>query len=620
MKEKFISTAVIAGVILGMNQATNVQASDYKNHYMSSGITNALSRNIVSLDHNNNFYPNNKTTRAEFASMITKAMGLQETSEKRFSDVPTNHKHYAHIQAAVAAGIIAGYNDKEFKPDKYISREEMIIMIHRYLGKTNISLPVVQKEKFLDHKKFSYPDIVQGARNLGIVGGYTDNTFRATSPITRAESVAILIRTIERVEMKLLELNQVKEPANNQTPVVTETAEYIVETRQGAKSVFNNYTEAYQYFSKLTEDAFIKLKGKTIDSNLGIARTKAYTLAYKDGQKDSFTYFASDTELKVTNVTNDKVYFNISGIELYVSKEDVVLIPKIVEQQASYYIKQGDNKLYHRVFQNNSYHNYLYGNAPEFMMKDVPYRSFEGNFFEGKEVHQYFNYLPLRTPSEYTGAEFDRYIQAMSPSSPLIGYGQVFVDAANKYNINPLYLLANAIHESAWGTSTIAKDKKNLFGFKAVDSDPYGGAAAFQTLEEGIYYCAEYISTKYLTPGTWIYEGAVLGNKSVGMNIRYASDPFWGQKITGHMNRIDNYLGNKDLNKFLIGTIEDGTELFTQENNKMVKINNYKKLKIVAKKDLIQTAEGSFVQLYSDDPRYPYIYVRSNQFNEIKTY
>ena len=61
-----------------------------------------------------------------------------------------------------------------------------------------------------------------------------------------------------------------------------------------------------------------------------------------------------------------------------------------------------------------------------------------------------------------------------------------FYNIEQKYDINGIFLAAIAIHESGWGTSTIAKNKNNLFGYGAVDSNPYGGAYSFSSYNEGI--------------------------------------------------------------------------------------------------------------------------------------
>ena len=91
-----------------------------------------------------------------------------------------------------------------------------------------------------------------------------------------------------------------------------------------------------------------------------------------------------------------------------------------------------------------------------------------------------------------------------------------------------------AIHEGGWGTSKIAQDKKNLFGYGAYDSNPYGGAFDFETYSEGIDLVARVLVKHYLNEkGTKIYDGETATGKYYngpnlkGVNTRYASDKNW---------------------------------------------------------------------------------------------
>ena len=51
----------------------------------------------------------------------------------------------------------------------------------------------------------------------------------------------------------------------------------------------------------------------------------------------------------------------------------------------------------------------------------------------------------------------------------------------------------------------------------------------------------------------WRYNGLALGNKMIGINVRYASDPYWGAKIAGQMYRLDHALGGNDYKQYNIG-------------------------------------------------------------------
>ena len=61
------------------------------------------------------------------------------------------------------------------------------------------------------------------------------------------------------------------------------------------------------------------------------------------------------------------------------------------------------------------------------------------------------------------------------------------------------------------------------------------------------------MNLNYIPQSGGYANGAVLGNKALGFNVKYASDPYWGQKIAGHMYRVDKFLGSKDFGQYRIG-------------------------------------------------------------------
>lgn len=146
--------------------------------------------------------------------------------------------------------------------------------------------------------------------------------------------------------------------------------------------------------------------------------------------------------------------------------------------------------------------------------------------------------LDLRFASKITGSTIDNYIKSVVPDSPLIGYGQAFVDAQNKYGVNALYLAAHSLVESNWGRSRLAKEKHNLFGYGAYDSSPFESAYYFSSFYESIDYVAWYVRNSYLnSDGKW-YGGSP---NLKGMNVRYATDLDWAEKISGLMHRMLSY-------------------------------------------------------------------------------
>ena len=122
---------------------------------------------------------------------------------------------------------------------------------------------------------------------------------------------------------------------------------------------------------------------------------------------------------------------------------------------------------------------------------------------------------------------------------------KTFYEMDKKYNINGIFLASIAIHESAWGTSTIANDKGNLFGYGAYDSSPYESSYAFNDYSDGIETVAKALAVHYLNEnGTKINDdlkakGSFYNGHTVkDVNIKYASDPEWYSKVFKYMQLL----------------------------------------------------------------------------------
>ena len=126
------------------------------------------------------------------------------------------------------------------------------------------------------------------------------------------------------------------------------------------------------------------------------------------------------------------------------------------------------------------------------------------------------------------------------------GTGATFKAAEQRYGVNALYLVAHSALESAWGRSNIAKDKNNFFGISAYDDSPYTSATKYDNVDSGIMGAARWINERYLHNSGYPANGAYLGNKAGGMNVNYATAPYWGESIASIMFNANEKLGRKD--------------------------------------------------------------------------
>lgn len=101
-----------------------------------------------------NFDPNRAITRAEFVSLVNKSASIEKKSEAlSFSDVPETHKYYDAIMAASSNKLVNGYNDGTFRPDKTITRAEVVAVINRVCGAYD-SAEILNK-----NKRLSFSDV-----------------------------------------------------------------------------------------------------------------------------------------------------------------------------------------------------------------------------------------------------------------------------------------------------------------------------------------------------------------------------------------------------------------------------------------------------------------------------
>lgn len=111
---------------------------------------------------------------------------------------------------------------------------------------------------------------------------------------------------------------------------------------------------------------------------------------------------------------------------------------------------------------------------------------------------------------------------------------EAFYNAEQKYQVNGIFLASIAIHESAWGTSYLATQKKNLFGYKAYDRDPINSAQDFASYEDCINTVAEALSKNYFSTTGSFYNGTTVQ----AVNTKYASDKAWYTKVYSYMEYL----------------------------------------------------------------------------------
>ena len=276
----------------------------------------------------------------------------------------------------------------------------------------------------------------------------------------------------------------------------------------------------------------------------------------------------------------DKVaVFMMSGVIGKVKVSDIKYDRLSNTKSISHY-KVVNGKLIHYISSNIYSENYAsalnQGPAPAYLESGVKYYSYDGHYFytdysvmqkdyynstrsnsinPNEPFYNYYQYLPFRSWSSYTGSDLNSVVNVRATGSSLMNnIGDIFIRNQNIYGVNALLSISIAANESAWGTSSIAQQKNNLFGLNAVDSSPGESADVFDSAAACVQdFAKNYISRGYMYPKDWRYFGGHLGNKASGVNVKYASDPYWGEKAANIAWMLDSELGGHDINRFSIG-------------------------------------------------------------------
>ena len=105
--------------------------ADIVGHKDKVAIETLASRGIINGKTENSFEPESTMTRAEFATIIARGLGLPQKSNVIFKDVTTNDWFYNYVGTAYSYGIIKGVSENEFNPNGAITREEAAVMVTR---------------------------------------------------------------------------------------------------------------------------------------------------------------------------------------------------------------------------------------------------------------------------------------------------------------------------------------------------------------------------------------------------------------------------------------------------------------------------------------------------------
>ena len=396
---------------------------------------------------------------------------------------------------------------------------------------------------------------------------------------------------------------------------------------------YNTYNEAKDFMT--TDGAsdlaiLTKVNGQTkiIDANKSLVdlSVKGGALTYYYTSSDlkyQFTYMANSSSYGAVDAGLVEVAYSskgvwtakvrIGGYTGWLSQDDYEIVPITWIKSYSSYTVSDDSIRHNYVTKiQNEYQSAggsTIGPKPE-MLSPGTYYSYDGHYFydtieklvidyrnnnhnnavnKDKPYYNYYMYLSNHTKTAYSSVNIDEYIRnnlgytkdvyghtASTGTSRLYGSGTFFYYAQEKYGVNAILSLSLSRNETGNGRSNLAVNKNNGFGLNAVDSNPFNSANWYATFGSSILgYASKWITYGYGHPSDWRYYGPQFGDKSNGMNVKYASDTYWSEKMAANYYSLDKAFGLQDYNFYQLGVVKQSTQAYSTPSTSGKKVYVY---------------------------------------------
>ena len=150
------------------------------------------------------FAPGEIVTRGAFVTILGRLSKVDTAAYKEipFSDVTAGDWYGPYVAWAAEARITLGFEDGSFRPRENISREQLAVMLQRYLRAYGIGPELTEREAFADESRVSdwALEAVNMMRDAGLMNGRGENLFEPKGTATRAEICAVVYRITELAE------------------------------------------------------------------------------------------------------------------------------------------------------------------------------------------------------------------------------------------------------------------------------------------------------------------------------------------------------------------------------------------------------------------------------------
>jgi len=283
--------------------------SDTSGHWAAQVIERCAEDGLVGGYADGSFKPDAKITRAEFAALINRALGLSTQSSQSFKDVKPADWFAPEIARAVKNGYLKGYKDATMRPNNPVTRQEAAAVIARIM---KLAENAGGAAVFADTAQI--PDwskgVVGAVAGAGYMSGYPEGTFQPVRLLTRAEAVSLLDRVVGILY---------KEPGTYGPSSGTQTVEGNITIRTGGVTLQNMTIKGTLYLAAGIGDGDVTLKNITVIGTTVVAGGGEHSIDAENCQLGDVIIGRKDGKVRIVarngTVINTAIIQNSASIE-----------------------------------------------------------------------------------------------------------------------------------------------------------------------------------------------------------------------------------------------------------------------------------------------------------------
>ena len=324
-QKKLLSLLIICALIITMfipAASYGATFADTQGHWAESYIDRAVGYGFVQGYPDGTFMPDKSVTRAEFTTMINKALKNTATANISFSDVPYSEWFYQDVSKALAATYVAGYEDNTFKPNNPITRQEAAVIISRIIptyGSYGDLNAFSDRSSIADWAYTAF----QKVNGKAYMGAYDDGNLHPLDQLTRAQTAKIICDILDNERLVTQDPSVSSNNTTLSNTIYSNGVTIQKDLGDGNATIDNcvilgnlavqgggdgtvtvsNSRVAQSTVEKSTDSVRLLVKGETVISTLTAAKTATIQTSnlagglYGSGINNLFTLSSSDISL-----------------------------------------------------------------------------------------------------------------------------------------------------------------------------------------------------------------------------------------------------------------------------------------------------------------------------------